>query len=51
MWWKFEVIKVLINCKNEEDPIKKEGTKVVTVLYIDFSDDQGATNSIVTSGM
>ena len=41
IWWKFEVIQVLINCKNEEDPFKNEGTRVVTVLYIDFSDAQG----------
>ena len=28
---------VLLTCKNEEDPIKHEGT----VLYINFSDAQG----------
>ena len=32
---------VLVTCKNEEDPIKKEGTRVVTTLSIDFSDAQG----------
>ena len=28
-------------CKNEEDPIKNEGARVVTTLSIDFSDAQG----------
>ena len=32
---------VLVACKNEEDPIKKEGAKVVTSLFIDFSHGQG----------
>ena len=32
---------VLITCKNEEDPIKNEGAKVFTTLYINFSDTQG----------
>ena len=32
---------VLIDCKNEEDPIKNEGVRVVTPLFIDFSDTQG----------
>ena len=32
---------VLVTCKNEEDPIKSEGARVVTTLYIDFSDAQG----------
>ena len=31
----------LVACKNEEDPIKNEGTRVVTTLFIDFSDSQG----------
>ena len=31
----------LVACKNEEDPIKNEGAKVVTILFIDFSDAQG----------
>ena len=31
---------VLVACKNEEDPIKNEGAKVVTPLFIDFSDAQ-----------
>ena len=32
---------VLSTCKNEEDPIKNEGARVVTTLFIDFSDAQG----------
>ena len=32
---------VLLNCKNEEDPIKSEDARVLTRLYIDFSDPQG----------
>ena len=32
---------VLVTCKNEEDPIKNEGARVVTTLSIDFSDAQG----------
>ena len=32
---------VLVACKNEEDPIKNEGAKVVTTQFIDFSHDQG----------
>ena len=32
---------VLIDCKNEEDPIKSECARVVTTLFIDFSDTQG----------
>ena len=32
---------VLVTCKNEEDPIKNEGVKVVTTLSIYFQDAQG----------
>ena len=32
---------VLVACKNEEDPIKNEGARVVTTLFIDFSHAQG----------
>ena len=32
---------VLVACKNEEDPIKNEGARMVTTLYIDFSHAQG----------
>ena len=38
---------VLVTCKNEEDPIKTEGAKVLTTLYINFSDAQGQLNSAV----
>ena len=45
IWPKFEpirdIISVLAGCKNEEDPIKNEGARVVTTLFIDFSDAQG----------
>ena len=36
-----DLIDVLVTCKNEEDPIKNEGARVVTTLFIDFSDAQG----------
>ena len=32
---------LLVACKNGEDPIKNEGAKVVTKLFINFSDAQG----------
>ena len=32
---------LLVACKNEEDPIKNEGARVVTTLFINFSDPQG----------
>ena len=32
---------VLITCKYEEDPIKNGGARVLTTLYINFSDAQG----------
>ena len=32
---------VHVTCQNEEDPIKNEGARVVTTLFIDFSDAQG----------
>ena len=31
----------LVACKNEEDPIKNEGARVVTTLFINLSDAQG----------
>ena len=30
----------LVACNNEEDTIKNEGARVVTTLFIDFSDAQ-----------
>ena len=32
---------LLVACKNEEDPIKNEGARVVTTLFIYFSGAQG----------
>ena len=32
---------VLYTCKNEEDPIKNEDARVLTRLYVVFSDAQG----------
>ena len=32
---------VLLTCKNKEDPIKNEGTRVFTTFYSDFLDAQG----------
>ena len=32
---------VLFACKDEEDPIKNEEARLVTTLFIDFSDTQG----------
>ena len=31
---------LLVACKNEKDPIKNEGARVVTTLFINFSDAQ-----------
>ena len=41
----------LVACKNEEDPIKNEGGRVVTTLFINFSDAQGqlTPNSVMES--
>ena len=32
---------LFVACKNEEDPIKNEGARVVTTISINFSDAQG----------
>ena len=32
---------LLVACKNEEDPIKNEGARVVTTLFINFLDTLG----------
>ena len=32
---------LLVACKNEDNPIKNKGARVVTTLFIDFSDAQG----------
>ena len=31
---------VLVACKNEEDPIKNKNARVVTIVFIEFSDAQ-----------
>ena len=36
-----DIMVVLITCKNEEDPIKNEAARVLTRLYVFFSDAQG----------
>ena len=43
---------VLVTCKNEEELIKKEGARVFTTLYINFSDTQGqiTLELVVVSG-
>ena len=43
---------VLVICKNEEHPITKEGTLVLTTLSIKFTDAQGqiTLESVVVSG-
>ena len=43
---------VLVTCKYEEDPIKNEGARVFTTLYVNFSDAQGqiTMESVVISG-
>ena len=38
---------VLITCKYEEDPIKNEGARVVTTLYINISDAQGQITRVL----
>ena len=45
IWPKFELVRdimvVLVTCKNEQDPIKNEGARVLTRIYVVFSDAQG----------
>ena len=45
IWPNFELVRdvmdVLITCKYEEGLIKKEGARVLTTLYINFSNAQG----------
>ena len=45
IWSYFEPIQafmvVIVTWKDEEDPINNEGARVVTRLFIDFSDAQG----------
>ena len=43
---------VLVTCRYEEDPIKNKGARVVTTLYVNFSDAQGqiTLELVVVSG-
>ena len=43
---------VRLTCKNEKDPIKNEGARVLKTLNIDYSDAQGQVtpHSVVGSG-
>ena len=41
---------VLVTYKYEEDPIKNEGTRVVTTLYSNFSDTQVQITLVLVSG-
>ena len=52
IWLKFELIVILVTSKNEEDPIKIEGARVVTIQNIDFSNTKGqlTPQSEVVSG-
>ena len=36
---------LFVSCKNEEDPIKNEGARVVTTLFINFSYAEGQLTS------
>ena len=38
---------VLVTCKNKEEPIKNEGARVVTRLFINFSDAQSLSDGIL----
>ena len=44
IWPKLELVRdimvVLVTCKYEEDPIKNEGARVLTRLYVIFSEAQ-----------
>ena len=40
---------VLVTCKYEEDPIKNEGARVDTTLYINFTDAQGQITLVLVS--
>ena len=40
---------VLVNCRNEEDPIKNKGATVVLTLYIDFC--SRAAKSVVSDSI
>ena len=41
---------VLLTCKNKEDPIKNEGARVFTTLFINFSEGQITLELVVVYG-
>ena len=41
----------LVICKNEEDPIKNKGARVVTTLFIYFFRRSRAANSVIGDGI
>ena len=47
IWLNFKLVQdfiiVLVTCNNEEDPIKNEGARMFTTLYINFFDAQRQT--------
>ena len=47
----FEIMVVLHTCKNEEDPIKNEGARAQTRLYVVFFRRSRAANSKVSGGI
>ena len=55
IWLKFELVRdiidVLVTCKYEEDPIKNEGARVLTRLYVFFFRRSRAANSEVSDGI
>ena len=46
-----DIINVLLTCKNEEDPIKTEGARVLTRLYIVFFRRSRAAYTEVNGGI
>ena len=44
-----DVMDFLVTCKYEEDSIKKEGARVVTTLYSNFSNAQGQITLVLVS--
>ena len=42
---------LLVACKNEEDPIKNEGARVVITLFINFSNAQGQLTPKFSDGI
>ena len=56
IWPNFELVQdvmcFLVTCKYEEDLIKNRGARVLTTLYVNFSDAQGqiTLESVVVSG-